>query len=124
MKKIILSILFSSSLIFSTSAFSKTKVSWSMESNADRDPIMIEKLQNAYNASQDNYELVIEFEDNETRLTSMRTAMIGGMGPDIVETPGPSYVKEYHAAGMLENLDPYAQEFGWKDKMIFCKNIL
>ena len=28
--------------------------------------------------------------------------MIGGMGPDIVETPGPSYVKEYHAAGMLE----------------------
>jgi raffinose/stachyose/melibiose transport system substrate-binding protein len=79
---------------------------------------MIEKLQNVYNASQDNYELVIAFEDNETRLTSMRTAMIGGMGPDIVETPGPSYVKEYHAAGMLENLDPYAQEFGWKDKMI------
>ena len=77
MKKIILSILFSSSIIFSSSVFSKTKVSWSMESNADRDPIMLEKLQNVYNASQDNYELVIEFEDNETRLTSMRTAMIG-----------------------------------------------
>ena len=118
MKKIILSILFSCSIIVSTSAFSKTKVTWSMESNADRDPIMIEKLQTVYNNSQDNYELVIEFEDNETRLTSMRTAMIGGMGPDIVETPGPSYVKEYHGAGMLENLDPYAEEFGWKDKMI------
>ena len=111
---------FVSVIILSTSfsALAKTKVTWSMESNADRDPIMIEKLQNAYNNSQDNYELVIEFEDNETRLTSMRTAMIGGMGPDIVETPGPSYVKEYHAAGMLENLDSYAAEFGWKDKMI------
>ena len=111
---------FASVIILSTSfsALAKTKVTWSMESNADRDPIMIEKLQNAYNNSQDNHELVIEFEDNETRLTSMRTAMIGGMGPDIVETPGPSYVKEYHAAGMLENLDSYASEFGWKDKMI------
>ena len=72
---------FASVIILSTSfsALAKTKVTWSMESNADRDPIMIEKLQNAYNNSQDNHELVIEFEDNETRLTSMRTAMIGAL---------------------------------------------
>ena len=59
---------FASVIILSTSfsALAKTKVTWSMESNADRDPIMIEKLQNAYNNSQDNHELVIEFEDNET----------------------------------------------------------
>ena len=118
MKKIILSILFSCSIIFSTSAFSKTKVTWSMESNADRDPVFLEKLQNAYNSAQDNYELEIQFEPNETRIESLRTSMLAGMGPDIVETPGPSYVKEYQEAGMLENLDSYASEFGWKDKLI------
>ena len=38
---------FASVIILSTSfsALAKTKVTWSMESNADRDPIMIEKLQ-------------------------------------------------------------------------------
>ena len=36
---------FASVIILSTSfsALAKTKVTWSMESNADRDPIMIEK---------------------------------------------------------------------------------
>ena len=105
-------------IVFSSSVFSKTVVTWSMESQVERDPIFVEKLQNAYNNAQDNYELVIEFEDNETRLTSLRTAMIAGMGPDIVETPGPSYVKEYHAANMLLNLDTIAEENGWKDKII------
>ena len=105
-------------LSVSFSAFSKTKVTWSMESNADRDPIFLEKLQNAYNSAQDKYELEIQFEPNETRIESLRTSMLAGMGPDIVETPGPSYVKEYQEAGMLENLDSYAAEFGWKDKLI------
>ena len=118
MNKTIISFVTSIVLSVSFSAFSKTKVTWSMESNADRDPIFLEKLQNAYNSAQDNYELEIQFEPNETRIESLRTSMLAGMGPDIVETPGPSYVKEYQEAGMLENLDSYAAEFGWKDKLI------
>jgi hypothetical protein len=31
----------------------------------------------------------------------LRTAMLSGEGPDIVETPGPSYVKEYQEAGLI-----------------------
>ena len=118
MIKTLLSFVFSGIIAISFSAHSKTKVTWSMESNADRDPIFLEKLQNAYNSAQNNYELEIQFEPNETRIESLRTSMLAGMGPDIVETPGPSYVKEYQEAGMLENLDSYAAEFGWKEKLI------
>ena len=92
MNKTIISFVTSIVLSVSFSAFSKTKVTWSMESNADRDPIFLEKLQNAYNSAQDNYELEIQFEPNETRIESLRTSMLAGMGPDIVETPGLSLI--------------------------------
>ena len=44
---------FVSLIILSTSysVLAKTKLTWKMESNAARDPIMIEKLHNAYNYS-------------------------------------------------------------------------
>ena len=53
MIKTIISFVSAIILSVSFSAFSKTKVTWSMESNADRDPIFLEKLQNAYNNAQD-----------------------------------------------------------------------
>ena len=59
MIKTLLSLVFSGIIAISFSAHSKTKVTWSMESNADRDPIFLEKLQNAYNSAQNNYELEI-----------------------------------------------------------------
>ena len=55
MIKTIISFVSAIILSVSFSAFSKTKVTWSMESNADRDPIFLEKLQNAYNSAQDKY---------------------------------------------------------------------
>ena len=45
MIKTLLSFVFSGIIAISFSAHSKTKVTWSMESNADRDPIFLEKLQ-------------------------------------------------------------------------------
>jgi raffinose/stachyose/melibiose transport system substrate-binding protein len=44
-----------------------------------------------------------------------RTAIAGGGGPDIVVTPGPSFVFELAKAGQLLPLDDLADEFGWKD---------
>ena len=76
MIKTLLSFVFSGIIAISFSAHSKTKVTWSMESNADRDPIFLEKLQNAYNSAQNNYELEIQFEPNETRIESLRTSML------------------------------------------------
>ena len=45
-----------------------------------------------------------------------RTAMAGGAGPDVVGTPGPSFVMELALAGQLLPLDDYAEQFGWNDR--------
>ncbi|MEL0215907.1 MAG: hypothetical protein VW948_09135, partial [Burkholderiaceae bacterium] len=86
------------SLLFLTIFFipwvqAQTKVTWWAESNADRDPVFQKKLVDVFNSSQNEIELVMEFKENLNDI--LRTAMVAGEGPDIVETPGPSYVKEY-----------------------------
>jgi len=47
---------------------------------------------------------------------SIRTALAGGAGPDVVDTPGPSFVYELVQAGQLLALDELAAEFEW-DKL-------
>jgi len=49
---------------------------------------------------------------------TLRTAMIAGEGPDIVETPGPSYVKEYQEAGLLKSMQGYSEQYGWQDLLL------
>ncbi len=45
-----------------------------------------------------------------------RTALAGGGGPDVVGTPGPSFVFELARAGQLLSLEEYAEQFGWEDR--------
>jgi raffinose/stachyose/melibiose transport system substrate-binding protein len=45
-----------------------------------------------------------------------QTALAGGAGPDIVNTPGPSFVIPLALAGQLAELDAYAEEYGWHDR--------
>ena len=45
-----------------------------------------------------------------------RTALAGGEGPDIVVSPGPSFVFELVQAGQILALDDFAAELGWKDR--------
>ena len=102
--------------LFSYSTFAKTTVTWWAETNADRDPVFQAKLVDAFNASQNEIELVMEFKEGLNDI--LRTAMLSGEGPDIVETPGPSYVKEYQEAGLLTSMEGYSQQFGWEDKLL------
>ncbi len=44
-----------------------------------------------------------------------RTAVAGGGGPDIVRTPGPSFVYEMAQAGLILPMDAFADEMGWGD---------
>ena len=83
MKKIIDSLLVLSFIFTSSAVFAKTQISWWMEARAERDPIVMEKLVNAYNSSQDEIELVIEFTAQEVLGEKLRTALISGGGPDI-----------------------------------------
>ena len=102
--------------LFSFSIFAKTTVTWWAETNADRDPVFQAKLVDAFNASQNEIELVMEFKEGLNDI--LRTAMLSGEGPDIVETPGPSYVKEYQEAGLLTSMQGYSEQFGWEDKLL------
>lgn len=73
-------------------------------------------LINGFNEFQDEYELQVEYRasvDND-----ITVALSGGGGPDIIYGSGPSFVAGYAAEGLLENLDPYAEQYGWKDKML------
>lgn len=60
--------------------------------------------------------VVVEVTYQPEAWDSIRTAMAGGAGPDIVDTPGPSFVYEMVQAGQLLPLDELAAEFEW-DKL-------
>lgn len=91
------------------------KVVWwteqeSPEGQAAQDEIFVQGLEAAYPGI--DLELVYQGEDMRD---VVRTAVQGGAGPDIVQTPGPSFVRAYEQAGSMEPLDAYADAFGWRD---------
>ena len=47
-----------------------------------------------------------------------RTAIAGGAGPDIVGTPGPSFVAQLAQAGQLVPLSAFAEQYGWADRFV------
>ena len=47
-----------------------------------------------------------------------RTAVAGGGGPDVVISPGPSFVYEMAAANLILPLDDYAAALGWNDSFV------
>lgn len=73
-------------------------------------------LAEPYNASQDKYQLVIEF--RATVDTDISTALAAGQGPDIVYGSGPAFVMPLVEAGKLESMDAYAEEYGWEDRIL------
>ena len=50
--------------------------------------------------------------------TATQTALSGGAGPDIVVTPGPSYVVELAKAGLVLPLDDAATQYGWDKALL------
>lgn len=77
---------------------------------------MKELLVDPYNASQDQYQLVVEFRPSVD--SDMTTALAANQGPDVVYGSGPSFVMPLVEAGKLEPLDAYSEQYGWKDKIL------
>src|SRR6185312_9009442 len=74
-------------------------------------------LVDPFNAAHPEDDLSIDFRGSDLD-KQMRIAMLSGAGPDIVFTAGPSYVASMAQAGQLLDLGPYAQKFGWNDRML------
>lgn len=73
-------------------------------------------LVDKYNKSQDKYQLCVEFRPSVD--TDMTTALAANQGPDIVYGSGPAFVMPLVEAGKLENMNRYAEEYGWEDKIL------
>ena len=69
-----------------------------------------------FNASQDKYELSIDYNNDVDN--NVRVAVLAGQGPDLVYTSGPSYIAPLAKAGALEPLDDYSKKYGWGDKLL------
>ena len=69
-----------------------------------------------YNSSQDQYELILEF--RATVDADIPVALAGGQGPDIVYASGPSYTATYAQEGLVLDLTPYAEQYGWSDRIL------
>lgn len=73
-------------------------------------------LVEGFNNSQDEYTLTVEYRasvDND-----IVVALSGGEGPDIIYGSGPAFVAGYAAEGLLVNMDKYAEQYGWKDRVV------
>ncbi|MBZ0304080.1 MAG: extracellular solute-binding protein, partial [Anaerolineae bacterium] len=60
----------------------------------------------------------LEITGQEQMQDVLRTAILGGTAPDVLATFGPSWNAEYIASGFMESLDAYAEQYGWKDKLL------
>lgn len=62
--------------------------------------------------------IVVEVVYQPEAWDAIRTALAGGAGPDIVDTPGPSFVYELVQADQLMALDEFGDEFGWGELFV------
>ncbi len=89
---------------------------WFWGAATDYQKTMKDVLCGWYNNSQDEYELSIEFRN--TVDTDIPVALAAGNAPDIIYASGPSYTAVYQAEDLVMNLDKYAEEYGWKDRLL------
>lgn len=96
----------------------KLPVTWWYEQAApDNQGFLEEFVIKAFNESNAEHELSIDFRGSGLD-RQLRMALLSGTGPDIVFTPGPSYVASMALAGQLLPLNDYATELGWTDRLL------
>lgn len=78
--------------------------------------VLEEQLIEPYNESQDEFELVVTY--NEKVDGNIQTALAANGGPDIVYGSGPAFVTPYARSGKLADMTPYAEKYGWKDNIL------
>ena len=101
----LLAVLMLVSVMGIASAEGKTTVTvWSTFTDA-QDAYM-RKMAEEFNASQDQYEVVVETQPNSNFTSNVYTAVVNGEGPDIIFNYA-SEAAKYVPAGLVANLDEY-----------------
>lgn len=73
-------------------------------------------LVDGFNASQDEYELEVNFDNAVDK--NVQVALSANRGPDVVYGSGPAFAAAYAAEGKLADMTPYAEKYGWKDRIL------
>ena len=96
----------------------KVKLVWWAESHGDEDDELFSQLfKDSFEEAHPDVELEIIWYQPQELDRVLRTAVTAGAGPDLIHTPGPSFVLEYVNAGYILLLDEYAEKFGWAEKI-------
>ncbi len=90
-------------------------VTWWTEDYIDIDQINA-TLVDPFNAAHPDIKLEITATSNLNDV--LRTAFASGEAPDILQTPGASFIAEFIDAGLLLPLTDAAEENGWEDKLL------
>ena len=102
----------------SSSVGAQEKLTWWHERAApDRRKQIDDLLVKPFEAANPCIDLTVDYRGNELD-KQLRVAMLAGVGPDIVYTPGPSYVAPMAEAGQLLALDDDAETYGWTGRII------
>jgi raffinose/stachyose/melibiose transport system substrate-binding protein len=76
----------------------------------------VETVVNPFN--EQNPSVFVEAVAQPSAWDATRTALTAGSGPDVVVTPGPSFVFELAQAGQLLALDEFVDQFGWSEVFV------
>ncbi len=114
MKKVCLVILCLSFMFLSLSFAQRESVSVWVDDNEENQCIL--PIYEKFNELSETAEVVLTLQAESWDVT--RTALAGGAGPDVVQTPGPSFVYELAQAGLLEPLGEYATSLNWGDNFV------
>jgi raffinose/stachyose/melibiose transport system substrate-binding protein len=96
----------------------KAPISWWYEQASPANQENLKTLLvDPFNAANTGDNLTIDYRGSELD-KQLRVAMLSGSGPDVVYTPGPSYVASMAQAGQLLPLDDYAAKLGWNDRVL------
>lgn len=90
---------------------------WFAQANSDGQAALRRNLVEAFNASQDKYELQLEVKGAAVN-NLLKVALVAGNGPDIVQTSGPAYLTAIANAGQVLPLDGFAETYKWKERFL------
>lgn len=95
----------------------KTVTWWYESANPEQQQHIKNLIVDAFNAAHPEFALTIDYRGSELD-KQLRVAMLSGSGPDVVYTAGPSYVAPMAQAGQLLSLDPFAEKYGWNERIL------
>jgi raffinose/stachyose/melibiose transport system substrate-binding protein len=91
---------------------------WSNLEGSEAQNYFRQNIEKPFENANEGTDLKVTFQPPAEMDRLVRTALQGGEGPDIVMTPGPAYAQEYIDANLFAELDEYAEQYDWQNKML------